>query len=263
MNIIDKIESLKKLKNPPKQLFYKGRLDFLEKQKIAIVGSRKMSLYTKELTISLSKALAKRGIIIVSGAAIGVDTEAQKAAYPNTIAVLANGFGELYPKQNENFIKSLYETSLVLTEYEEDFKVTKYSFVQRNRIVVALSQALIITQADKKSGSMQSAKIALDLNIPIFVLPQKLHESAGTNKLLEEGKAKLICDFEAFAASFFKEKTLFDEESLQSFEEEDEILAFLSKSDDLKQALENFGDDIYEYELEGKVRIKGQRIYKN
>lgn len=262
MNIIDTLPSLQKLKNPPKQIFYKGRLELLARQKVAIVGSRKMSIYTKELTRNLSQALAKRGIIIVSGAAIGVDTEAQKAAYPNTIGVFANGFKELYPKQNENFIKALYENSLALSEYEEDFKVTKYSFVQRNRIVVALSQALIIAQADEKSGSMQSAKIALDLKIPIFVLPQRLHESAGTNKLLEEGKAKLICDFDAFAASFFKEKTLFDEENFEEYEK-DEILAFLKKSDDLNLALEKFGDELYEYELEGKVRIEGKRIYKN
>lgn len=261
MNIIDNLEILKKLKNPPKQLFYKGNLNLLNKTKVAIVGSRKMSVYTKELTINLAKALNKRGICIVSGAAIGVDAVAQSVACPNTIAVFGNGLDQIYPKQNEKLIKDIYQNALALSEYQSDFVATKYSFVQRNRVVVALSQALIVTQADIKSGSMQSVKFALELKIPIFVLPQRLNESLGTNELLQNGQAKLICDFDKFADSFAKEKTLFCDEFKTT--QKDKILEFIKTNNDLQSAIDRFGDEVYEYELLGKVRINGMRIFIN
>ncbi|MDN2913438.1 DNA-processing protein DprA, partial [Campylobacter jejuni] len=77
----------------------------------------------------------------------------------------------------------------------DDYLPKNYDFLLRNRLVIALSKAVVVAQADIKSGSMQSAKLALELNKPLYVLPQRLGESTATNLLLKENKAKLICDF--------------------------------------------------------------------
>ncbi len=250
MKILDNIpQTLKELKNPPKKLFYKGDISFLDQKIIAIVGSRRPNAYTKNLVASLSSSLASRNVFIVSGGAMGVDALSHLGAYPKTIAVMANSLDFIYPKVNEKLIKNMETNSLVLSEYEPNTKATKWSFVQRNRLVVALSSAVIIAQADEKSGSMRSAEFAIEQNKPLFVFPQRLHESKGTNKLLSEGKAKLINDIDAFADMFGK-----------TIKNHDNILEFCKQEPSLEKCLEKFGDKIYEYELDGKISIDGLMV---
>lgn len=175
-----------KIKKIPNFLHYRGNLELLKKPKISIVGSRKMSIYTKTLISSLSSKFSKAGICVVSGGAIGCDICANANALPNTIAIFANGLNQIYPKTNEKIIKEIYKNALALSEYEDDFMPSKYSFLQRNRIVVGLSDALIVAQADLKSGTMQSAKIAKEAKIPIYVFAQRINDSLGTNLLLKK-----------------------------------------------------------------------------
>lgn len=250
MIITDEITPLKRLKNSPKNLHYRGNLELLRMKKVSIVGSRKVTIYTKNLIISLASALKKRGICVVSGGAIGCDIAAHIGAYPQTIAVFASGLDTIYPKSNEKIIRQIYENSLALSEYEDGVLPRGHQFLERNRIVVALSEALVIAQADIQSGSMQSARIAGELGIPIYVIPQRISESRGTNLLLRQNKAKIIDDIDIFADKFGQ--------CDQDFA--DEFLNYIKQNPNLDGAIERFGDLVYEYELDGKIQISANEI---
>lgn len=245
-------KELLSLAKPPKKLYYKGDLSLLAKPKIAIIGSRKMSVYTKGCVSELSSLLSRAGVCVVSGGALGVDICAHEAAMPLTIGVFANGLDQIYPKNNAFIIKQLYTKALALSENEPAYLPQRYDFLLRNRLIIALCEAVVVAQADFKSGSFQSANLALKLGKELFVLPQRKDESPGTNALLEQGKAKLIHDFRAFALKF---GNLEEQEVL-----DDEFLVFCQKEPSLDEALKHFGDKVYEYEFEGKIEISGVRI---
>ena len=124
-----------------------------------------------------------------------------------------------------------------------------FDFLLRNRLIIALSDAVVVAQADLQSGSMQSARLSYEMQKPLFVLPQRLEESRGTNLLLQDKKANLIADFKAFAAHFGSVK--------EDVGEKDEFLQFCQKGVRVEEALEKFGEKVYEYELEGKIAIEG------
>lgn len=239
-------QSLNRLKNPPKRLFYRGNLDLLNYKKVAIVGSRKISVYTKNLVLSLSAELKKRNICVVSGGAIGTDITAHFGAFPHTIGVFANGLDIIYPSQNSKLIKQIEQESLVLSEYEDGQSPKNWNFLQRNRIVVGLCDAVVVAQADFKSGSIQSARMANETKIPLFVFPQRINESEGTNFLIAQNRANLIDSIENFANKFGKIST-----------KKDEILEFIQKNPNFDDCFNKFGDKIYEYEIEGKIAIDG------
>ncbi|MCV3374947.1 DNA-protecting protein DprA [Campylobacter lari] len=251
MKFIENIEDFKNLLNPPSKIYYKGNLELLNARKVAVVGSRKMSVYTKNCLVELVTLLKKAKVCVVSGGALGVDIQAAKIAYPQTIAIFANGLDEIYPKANTNEILNIYENALALSENEGNYKAKPYDFLLRNRLIIALSEVVIIAQADLKSGSMQSARLALSMNKPIYVLPHRKNESEGTNLLLATKKAKLIHDFDEFVKMFGEP---YQEQS------EDDLLSFLKHEDDLEKVLKKFGDRVYEYELEGLVEISGVKI---
>lgn len=234
-------------KNPPKRLYYRGNLELLRLRKIAIIGSRKMNIYTKNCVLELARTLKNAGVCVVSGGALGVDITAAKASMPHTIGIFANGLGQIYPKSNENIIKELYQNALALSENDDDYMPQGYDFLLRNRLIIALSECVIIAQAHLQSGSMQSARLAHNMKKPIFVLPHRLSESPGTNLLLREKRAELITDFKEFAAKFGTVKE----------EVRDEFLEFCQNGVSLDEALEKFGTKVYEYELEGKIAIDG------
>lgn len=240
---------LNRLKKPPKGLFFKGNLELLNFPKIAIVGSRKCSSYTRNLVSSLSLTLAKYQICVVSGAAIGVDIAAHEAAFPHTIAVFGNGLDQIYPKSNQILIEKIYKNALALSEYNDETTFASWRFLERNRIVVGLCDALVVAQADFKSGSLQSARIALESGVPVYVLPQRVGDSDGTNDLLARNLANLITNFDDFALKFAKH--------MPKASKNDEVLEFVKYNPNLEECLAKFGDVIYEYELDGKVAING------
>ncbi|MCH9813147.1 MAG: DNA-protecting protein DprA [Epsilonproteobacteria bacterium] len=238
------------LKKPPKTLYALGDERLLETKMISIVGTRRPMRYTKEATQQLSYAFSQIGYTVVSGAAMGVDAIAHLGALPNTIAVMANSLDICYPKINQTLITQIYQEGLAISEYSENTKATKYSFVIRNRLVVALGEVLVITEADENSGTMRSAEIAKALGKEIYVLPHRLGESRGTQKLLEEGSAKLITDIDHFVSQFGTPVT-----------KEDDFSTFFKQIPSLDEALAKFGDTLYEYELEGRVEIKNLKVY--
>lgn len=232
-------------------IYYIGNLSLLKKRKVAIVGTRKPINYTKEMSFNLAKKLSTLGVVVVSGSAMGVDIISQDGAFPNTISIMPCGLDVIYPKVNETKIKKIYENSLALSEYEAGFNPTKYSFVQRNRLIVALCEVLIITEADLESGSMRSFEWAQKFNKEVFVLPHRLNDSLGTNRLLRESKAKAIYDIDEFIQELGFD-TIVDTT--------DEVLLFCSKNPTYQEALAKFQDKIFEYELYGKIEIRDNII---
>ena len=253
---INKLQTIPKeledIKTPPKSLFYVGDSFLLEMPKVSIVGTRRPNSYTKDFTFSLAKALSEAGVCVVSGGAMGVDALAHQGAFPNTISVLANSLDYFYPAVNQKLLSNIYENSLALSEYEKDYKARPYSFVHRNRLVVALGEVLVVTQADENSGSLRSVEFALNQRKKIFVLPQRLGESDGTNKLLKEGKAEVIYDISTFISQFGTNINT---------TKRDEDEEFFSKNPSLDEAIQKYGSKIYELELEGKIIIKNLKVY--
>jgi DNA processing protein len=239
------------MKKYPEELFYKGNLELLKKPKISIIGTRRPSSYTKQQTAKIAAGLSKRGVCIVSGAAMGVDSMAhQNAGAKNTIAVMANGLDIRYPSVNKSIIKNIEEEGLSLSQFQEGFKATPWSFVVRNEVVVALGDVLIVSEADLKSGSMRSVDFALQMGKEIFVLPHRVGESEGTNYLLKNNLAKAIYDIDEFLLNFGANISTF----------KDEFLEYCKENPSIDDAVEKYGNLVYEYELEGKIKLNNNFI---
>ncbi|GAX87380.1 DNA processing protein [Lebetimonas natsushimae] len=224
------------------QLYYKGNIELLQKEKIAIVGSRKASKYTKDITYLLAKKLSKK-YVIISGGALGVDTEAHKGSFPNTIFVSPSSLDIIYPKQNENLIQSIYKEGLAISEYEKNYRPFKFTFLQRNRIIIKLAKFVIITEASLKSGSMRSFEWAKEYNKKIFVIPHRINESSGTNYLAYTNQAEVIWDIDEFCLNL-------------GITSKEKILT-------LNEALKLYGNRLYEMELNGEIEIKNGKVYFN
>jgi len=239
-----------KIKTPPKQLFYSGNLSLLDKPKVAIVGARSMLNYTRMLVHELSSKLAHAGVVVVSGAALGVDAAAHRAAIKSTIAVMPTSLDQIYPKTNKEMIEQIYKEALAISEYPKGSRSNKYSFIERNRLVTALSDAVVIAQADSSSGSMHSARWAIEQGKELFVLPQRVGESNGTNALLASGDAQIIDNIDTFVERF----------GVLSEQIDDELLNWCSKNSDYEEAYRRFGEQLLEYELNGKIAIENAKV---
>ena len=248
---IDTLESMKKY---PSELFYKGDTALLFRDKISIVGSRKPNQYARHKTQELAQKLSKLGICIVSGGAIGVDAIAHKAAEANnTIVVAATGLDKRYPAINSSLIAQVEEKGLVLSQFKQGTPSTKYNFVLRNELVVALGDILIVTYADINSGTMRSIEYALKMGKEIFVLAHRIDESQATNILLKEGKAKAIYDIDLFISELgFTSNT-----SITN----DPFLIFCKNNPTYDQTLAEFPSRIFEAELSGEIFIKDGKVF--
>lgn len=186
---------LKGIYKPPFVLFYRGDISLLNSEKsVAIIGSRNNSEYGKGVTEKLSMGLSDSKITIVSGLAKGIDSIAHKSCLEvngKTIAVLGNGLNVNYPKDNEVLQKEIENNGLVVSEYPNNVEAHKDNFPVRNRIVAGLSDAIIVSEAKRKSGTMITVSRALEMGKDIFCVPYKIGEDSGCNSLIKEG-AKLI-----------------------------------------------------------------------
>lgn len=177
------------LKKPPFVIYYYGNLSLLKKDKVSIVGSRKVSkngcFTTKKITDYL-----KQKYVIVSGMAKGVDSIAHVSAIDSgSIAVIGSGIDYIYPKENKALYYSLIKNGLVLSEYPKDVLPYAYHFPFRNRLIVALGKKLVITHSRINSGTFTSVNEALELGRDIYVAPYHFldDDSDGSNVLIEEG----------------------------------------------------------------------------
>lgn len=246
-----RLRELEAMRKYPEVLYYRGDTSLLSRAKLTIVGSRTPYNYTKFATQELAAKLAGAGICIVSGGAMGVDAIAHTAAgAADTIAVLGNGLDIRYPVINRVLLESIEKKGLLLSPYEDGFKAANWSFVVRNEIVVALGEALIVTQADEKSGSMRSVEYALKMGKKIYVLPHRIGESEGTNRLLREGKAEAIYDIDAFVARYGEAVICAD----------DPFLEFCRSNPSYEEAVRRYPQEVFQYELEGKIRVSAGKL---
>lgn len=185
------------LKNPPKAIWVEGDISLLEKPALAIVGSRKNTLYGEKIAKLIATQISKQGIVIVSGLALGIDTIAHtysKNTLGNTIAVIGSGLNKIYPEENIKLAKEIIDGGgCLLSEYESDEKVNMRNFPKRNRLICALSEGIFVVEADYRSGSKLTGNLGLKYDKKVFCVPRNIGELRGwgTNLLIQEG-AKLV-----------------------------------------------------------------------
>lgn len=190
-------DNLRRLAQPPYVLYYMGNIDLINTNIVAMVGTRTPSTYGKIVTQKFSKALAQNGVTIASGLASGIDKLSHEGALEvggNTIAVLGGGFDHLFPTMNSNLFKEITQKGLVLTEYFFNIKPTKYTFPARNRIIAALSDAIVITEAGKKSGSLYTMEFGAEIGVDTYCVPGNITNelSYATNDLIKKGQAACL-----------------------------------------------------------------------
>lgn len=196
-------EALQQIASPPKQLFCRGTpLDGLLKwPRVAIVGSRGPSAYGKQVTARLARELAEQGIVIISGLALGIDAIAHQAATDAgglAIAVLPGPVDKIYPRTNRRLGEEiLAKGGALVSEYAEGAISFKQNFIARNRLVAGLAQAVLIPEAAEKSGSLHTARFAMEQGKDVLVVPGNITSklSTGTNNLLKSG-ASPITDYQ-------------------------------------------------------------------
>lgn len=199
INSEDYPEKLKRLYKPPFILYCKGDISLLNSKCISIVGSRNISIKAKEVTEFFGYELARHNLTVVSGMARGADTAAHKGALRangKTIAVLAGGFNDIYPRENYSLYENIVKTGLVITENPPSAPNLPHMFLIRNRIVAGLSEGLLVTYANLKSGTQATVEYALELGSELFILPGEVNskESAGSNIMLKATSGALITE---------------------------------------------------------------------
>lgn len=194
-------EQLRKIENPPKQLYLEGNTKLLDTPGIAIIGSRKCTKYGEKMAKKFAKQLSIYGLTIISGMAIGIDTFAHIGCIEGTgktIAVLPSGLNKIYPQENEKLLKTILENSgLIITEYEENEEADSKKFLERNRIVSGLAIGTLVVEGGYRSGTSVTAKLTKNQEKNIFCIPSSLENKKGItpNKLIKEG-AFLVTEVE-------------------------------------------------------------------
>lgn len=184
---------LKRIQDMPILLYYKGTLRSIDGELcIAVVGTRNMTEYGMQSAYSFSYDFAKAGAVVVSGMARGVDGVSHRAAIDAggyTVAVLGCGIDRVYPPEHSELMKSIIKNGLIVTEYKPFSSPSSYNFPRRNRIISGMSQATLVIEAPKASGSLITANIAMEQGRDVYAIPGKVGEysSTGTNELIKAG----------------------------------------------------------------------------
>lgn len=195
-------DRLRKIKNPPKELYVKGNIGNLKECGIAVVGTRDCSIYGRKICKIFTNNLVGYNLNIISGLAKGIDCCAHKAcieAKGKTIAVLPSGFNNIFPKENEELMEKILKNGgTVITEYPPEFEKTSESCRERNRIVSGLAIATLVIEAEERSGTRITVRNTNEQNKKAFCVPSSLLNSKGigTNQLLREKKAQIATDVE-------------------------------------------------------------------
>jgi len=249
-DVIDKIQTIKKssrnypeilkeISDAPKQLYVRGNLPKDHNLNFAIVGTRAASDYGRTLTFKIAKELAELGFNIVSGLALGIDTQAHLGALEGkgrTTAVMGSAIDDnsIYPSENLNLVKKIISSGgAIISEYEPGTKSEIWFFPERNRIISGLSRGVLVVEAPEKSGALITARVALEQNREVFAIPGSIFSknSIGTNNLIKSG-AKMVTTVddileELNLTELKTEKRIGKEENLT--EEEKIILKIIEK----------------------------------
>ena len=211
-------EYLREIFDPPYVLYCAGRVEVLKVPAVSIVGARRPSAYGRAVAERLARDLASRGLVIVSGLAHGVDSIAHWGALEGgkTVAVLGSGLETVYPRENRGLFEKIIQQGAVVTEFPLESPPLGFHFPIRNRIISGLSLAVVVVEATKRSGSLISARMALEQNREVMAVPGNITSelSQGTNWLIQTG-AKLVKSWEDVAEELpspLKEKILCQKE---------------------------------------------------
>jgi DNA processing protein len=190
--------ALREIADPPPVLYVRGELSPADDWAVAVVGTRRASVYGRQVTERIVADVARAGVSVVSGLARGVDTYAHKAALAaggRTLAVLGSGLDRLYPEENRALAEQIARSGAVLSEFPLGTPPDAMNFPRRNRIVSGLARATLVVEADLKSGAMITATQAAEQGRDVFAVPGSIFSplSAGPHQLIREG-AKIVTD---------------------------------------------------------------------
>jgi DNA processing protein len=281
ITIIDKNypRLLKEIYNPPALLYLKGKFNPQDEFSLAVVGTRRSSLYGQQITPLITADLAQTGLTIVSGLAKGIDTLAHQAALAvngRTIAVLGSGLDKksIYPFINRRLAEEISQRGIIISEFPLGTQPLAQHFPQRNRIITGLSLGVLVIEAPEKSGALITARDALEQNREVFAIPGPVssENSLGPNNLIKMG-AKLVSQandiLEELNLTLLTQSDRQSKEVVPDNQEEASILAQLSNEpvhidkiiNQTKLPTAVINSTLILMEMKGKVRNLGSHNY--
>jgi DNA processing protein len=188
---------LRCIKKPPDPLYYFGDAGVLSRIAVAVVGSRRATDYGRWVAFNLAKRLSERGVVVVSGMAEGIDTYAHLGALEGatpTVAVMGCGLDICFPVANRALRQRILERGVLLSEYPEGTRGSRYTFPQRNRIISGICRATVVVEAGISSGSLITAEHAVTQGRDVYAVPGNINRrmSIGCNKLIRDGAIPLV-----------------------------------------------------------------------
>jgi len=191
------LQMMRGIAHMPKSLYLLGSLPVAHRPAVSVIGTRKPTTYGQEVGYRLSYELARQGVIIVSGLALGIDSIAHKAALDaggTAIAIMPCGLDNIYPRSHQALAERIVKSGgALLSEYPPGAEIYKNNFIERNRIVAGIADGVLVVEAAIKSGTVHTASFALDYGRPVMAVPGNINNpmSTGTNNLIKTG-ARLI-----------------------------------------------------------------------
>lgn len=248
---------LKEIPFPPFGIYVLGNFNILNNKSIAIVGTRKATIEGKLIAKNFASILSKANLNIVSGLALGIDSQAHLGTIENnkiTVAVLGNSLLDIYPKINKNLAKKIIENNgTIISEYNIYAKSLPYRFLERNRIISGLCLGTLIIEAPESSGALNTARFAIEQNRELWVVPGSINNPnfLGSNKLIQNG-ARLITN---------PKEILIDLNIDQNFDiKKDEIKNLNPEETIIYNQIKNYGEPINIDKLIEITNLKTQRV---
>lgn len=244
---------LKEIYDYPIGLYAKG--DYRPQLKtVAIVGSRRTTLYGQKVAKRLGYELGRLGFCVVSGLARGIDTAAHEGALEaggKTAAVLGCGVDIVYPPENVSLYKTIVEQGVVFSEFSFGTRASKTTFPMRNRLVSGMSQAVIIVESDLRGGSMITARMAVEQNRHVFAVPGRIDQSScrGCHQLIRDGSAALFSSVD----DFLQELTYGNQQYEFQLDATEQGEVSSNEAEDWRAGLEHDEQIVYACFLDGSI----------
>ena len=264
--------ALRELARPPLMLFVRGNVDVLRSTQIAVVGARKASKLAQQVAFNWSSELARQGLVVTSGLALGTDGAAHRGALHaegKTIAVVAHGLNFMYPPQHKELAEDIMHQGALVSEFSPRVPIRREFFPRRNRIISGLSAGVLVVEAALKSGSLITARYALEQNRDVFAVPGSVNNVMvkGCHQLIKEG-AYLVDSvddiFDAMNWQQARQQSLFGAPPAQNHQASKllEHISFdLAHIDELVQAtgmpVADLGGELMLLEAEGYIETIG------
>ena len=266
---------LKQIPNPPQELYFEGTLKKSEKYPLAVVGTRKLSAYGRQVTEYFVRTLAQSGLTIISGLALGIDGLAHQTTLDTggrTIAVLGSGLDHIFPTVHKKLFQEIIQSDgAVISEYSPDTPAYKGNFPARNRIISGLSLGVLVIEAPEKSGALITAQQAFMQKRKVFVIPGRIYDknSTGTNQLIKQGAQTVTSPQDILKALKIKSSFVEKKKTSNLSEQEKLLLKFLSKNpihiDELTKKTKMKTNEIVSFliimEINGAVKDLGAGKY--